>query len=1413
MIIKMLKTVTLLLLVFFSSLALANEATQKKLEPVSLQLKWLHQFQFAGYYAAIEQGFYADEGLDVTIKSLNADRDIVKEVVAGKSQYAIGDTGILMNYADGAPIKALAAIFQHNALVFISKQSSGIVSPYEMAGKRIMFDAESNDIAPLRATLAEARLSSEDYITVKRQFNNQALIDDDVDVMSAYITDQPFDLEQQGIQFNIINPQNYGFDFYGDVLYTSQAEIDNHPGRVDRFRRASLKGWRYALDHPEELIQLIKHQYGSSSSIEHLRYEARETRKLILPEVIPLGSIEVSRLRRLADVYAKTQGIESPSVIDVENFIFDKASPLLLSTQEQAWLDQHPVIRLGIDRDFAPYEWVNQEGEYLGLAADYMRLLESRLGVRFEIIDDKPWHDIQAMAKHGELDLLSCLNSSPERSQYLFFTAPYVNNPMVIINSSRNGYIGTLQNLKGKTVAIEKDYITHENLAADHPEINLLVVGSTFEALNKVNIGEADAYVGDAAYANYAIKQADMLNLQFAGQTNQTNSYRIGINKSHPELHAIINRALNSITAEERQTIENNWLGLNVTSGIQIETVVKVSVGIALLFLLFSHWVYRLRQTTHALQLSQAKLQSILDASPIPHAFNVNQQKITYVNQAFIDTFGYTLQDIPTLDIWRPKAYPDPEYRSWVVKVWHQRFSLTKTNAQKFEPIELNIQCKNGDIRHVLASESAITETSDDTHVVIFYDITDRKLAEEQLRLSGRVFNETHEGIIITDTQIQIVDVNPAFCDISGYSREEVIGKNPQFLNSGKDEATFFENILKQVKTRGHWQGEVWNCKKNGEQYATLLNISALSDEQGKIVHYLALFSDITQSKNQQQTLEMMAHYDVLTQLPNRTLFADRFKLAIAHSKRNDSLLAVVFLDLDNFKPVNDNYGHEVGDQLLVEIAHRIKKNIREEDTASRMGGDEFVLLLNDIQSKQHGEELVSRIHKAISEPYQVGDTTISISASSGITLFPLDNSDADTLLRHADQSMYQAKLAGRNRHHMFDALYDQQVSLQQNQLQSIKTGFEAQQFTLFYQPKINMRTGHVHGAEALIRWLHPERGIVPPLSFLPSLEGTDLEIKVGNWVIDQTLQQLQNWQQQGINLEISVNISSHHLQWDGFYTQLESALASYPQLLPECLQLEILESSVLSDITLISGTLKACRDNLGVRISLDDFGTGYSSLVHLRHLPVNVVKIDQTFVRDLIDDPDDYTIVDGVIGLTQSFHKEVIAEGVETTTHGLMLMLLGCDHAQGYGIARPMPADEFQAWLNDYQVNQDWLDLAKQALSPRQKLLALFAIESTQWLSRLLTILESSPEDIHQWPAISHDKSLYALWLGQALKQQLFMDAWIDQLNEAFKQLHEIGSRAKELFLLGEIEQAQSTIPELQQAYSVIDELLNHAD
>lgn len=568
----------------------------------------------------------------------------------------------------------------------------------------------------------------------------------------------------------------------------------------------------------------------------------------------------------------------------------------------------------------------------------------------------------------------------------------------------------------------------------------------------------------------------------------------------------------------------------------------------------------------------------------------------------------------------------------------------------------------------------------------------ERRASDERQELSARIFNETHEGILITNADGTIIDVNPTFCEITGYSREEAIGQNPRILNSGRQSPDFYTEMWQSIIAQGHWQGELWNRKKNGDLFAEMLSISALKDEYGHTSNYISLFSDITESKKQKEQLELMAHYDVLTHLPNRVLFADRFIQAIAHSKRTETLLVVCFLDLDYFKLVNDTYGHDVGDKLLIEVAKRIKASIREEDTVSRQGGDEFAVLLGDIESLEHCQKMLDRLHFSLAQPYLIDEKLLNISASSGVTLYPLDNADLDTLLRHADQAMYQAKLAGRNDFNLFNADEDQQLIVKHHQLEEIQHALKNGEFRLYYQPKVNMTTGEVFGAEALIRWSHPVKGLIPPLDFLPLIDGTTLEIKIGDWVISEALKQIKLWQQQGLSLEISVNIASYHLQSPSFITQLEAALALHPDIKSKSLQLEILESSALSDLTAISTIIKTCQNDLGVNIALDDFGTGYSSLSHLRYLSADIIKIDQSFVRDMLDDPDDYAIINGVIGLAHAFNREVIAEGVETTEHGLMLLRMGCEQAQGYGIARPMPAGELSGWLDNYQANEEWI-------------------------------------------------------------------------------------------------------------------------
>lgn len=446
-------------------------------------------------------------------------------------------------------------------------------------------------------------------------------------------------------------------------------------------------------------------------------------------------------------------------------------------------------------------------------------------------------------------------------------------------------------------------------------------------------------------------------------------------------------------------------------------------------------------------------------------------------------------------------------------------------------------------------------------------------------------------------------------------------------------------------------------------------------------------------AKNEtEDKLSKMAHFDTLTGLPNRVLFIDRFRRAMASTKRTGSQLAICFLDLDYFKPINDGFGHDIGDQILIQVAQRIKSMIREEDTVSRQGGDEFALLLSNIESVSQYHQRLDRILHAISQDYIIGENTHHISASIGLTLYPFDDSDLDTLLRHADMAMYEAKVAGRNQHRLFSIEQEKQAFDKSHRLGEIKQALANNELSLYYQPKVNMVTGDVFGAEALIRWHHPQKGLVPPMEFLPVIHGNRLELSIGEWVINQALSQIDIWQQNSIKLEVSINISSNHLLSRNFIPQLEKAFKKYPRVEQTSLQLEILESGELGDVQAVSKVIKLCRSSIGVNFALDDFGTGYSSLSHLRNLPINTLKIDQSFIKNMLIDSDDAAIVEGVIGLADAFHREVIAEGVETVEHGLILIKMGCQAAQGYGIAKPMPAGDIAGWLSHYTPNQDWL-------------------------------------------------------------------------------------------------------------------------
>lgn len=603
---------------------------------------------------------------------------------------------------------------------------------------------------------------------------------------------------------------------------------------------------------------------------------------------------------------------------------------------------------------------------------------------------------------------------------------------------------------------------------------------------------------------------------------------------------------------------------------------------------------------------------------------------------------------------------------------------------------------KTGDWVHLEAIGQNFLHTPAVSAIVLSVrDITARKRTEDQLRQAASVFEHANEGILITDPEGVILDVNAAFSRITGYRREEALGRTPRILNSGRQNEAFYAAMWQQLLREGTWSGELWNRRKSGEIYAELLTISAVRAPDGCVQRYVALFTDISAQKAHQRQLEQIAHYDALTGLPNRMLLADRLNKAMTQVRRPSQQIAVVYLDLDGFKGINDVHGHATGDRLLVAIAGRLRDALREGDTLARIGGDEFVAVLVDLRSAELCLPLLHRLLEAAAEPVCQDGRLLQVSASLGVTFYPqLENIEADQLLRQADQAMYQAKLAGKNRYHLFDTAHDRDLRGRHESLERIREGLIGGEFVLYYQPKVNLRRGRVIGAEALVRWLHPERGLLTPGAFLPLLDHHPLMIELGDWVLETALAQIANWRGMGLALPVSVNIDPLQLARVDFIDKLHTALARHPTVQAGDLELEVLETSALEDITHISGIIDACQA-LGIRFALDDFGTGYSSLAYLKRLPVETLKIDQSFVHDMLDDPDDLAILQGVIGLADVFRRQVIAEGVETEAHGEVLLRLGCELGQGYAIARPMPAERIPAWLTQWRPPASWVAAA----------------------------------------------------------------------------------------------------------------------
>ena len=655
----------------------------------------------------------------------------------------------------------------------------------------------------------------------------------------------------------------------------------------------------------------------------------------------------------------------------------------------------------------------------------------------------------------------------------------------------------------------------------------------------------------------------------------------------------------------------------------------------------------------------------------------VEEGKWTYVNPKFAAIFGYSTEELVSQPIEKVIYKDDIDLVRYNL---NQRLNGDIRGIQyKFRGVKKDGTLITVEVlgnRYKNADKTAIFGT--------LVDITEANKATEKLRMASKVFENTIEGVAVTDRDGEIQWVNPAFTVITGYNSDEAIGKNPRILRSEKHNTEFYEEMWRSLIEVGQWQGEIWNRRKNGETYPEWLTISAIKDEDGKTAQYVSVFNDISERVKREEHIKYQAYHDALTKLPNRYLLYDRLKMMISHANRNKEKLAVMLLDLDRFKRINDTMGHPAGDLLLQEVATRLKDSLRDGDTVSRLGGDEFCIILEDIKSIENVLKVSQKIFKAFSKPFVLRNHELYVTTSIGVSIFPNDGDDVETLIKNADTAMYEAKAQGRNNVRLYTASMNDEALERLAIENEIIKGLEKNEFVVYYQPQLNLSTGRITGAEALVRWQHPELGFLLPGKFISIAEETGLIELLGNWVLNTSCFQNQLWQDNGFSpISISVNLSAIQFQQQALIKSLNNTLKK-SGLLPKYLDLEITESSAIQDPEFAITMLKELKKS-GIQLSMDDFGTGYSSLALLNRLPIDRLKIDRSFISNIVNDNEKQAIVAAIIAMAKSLRLKVVAEGVETKEQMAYLKSLNCDEIQGYFISPPVKAEDFEVLLKKY--------------------------------------------------------------------------------------------------------------------------------
>ncbi|MBB5016912.1 diguanylate cyclase (GGDEF)-like protein/PAS domain S-box-containing protein [Chitinivorax tropicus] len=682
----------------------------------------------------------------------------------------------------------------------------------------------------------------------------------------------------------------------------------------------------------------------------------------------------------------------------------------------------------------------------------------------------------------------------------------------------------------------------------------------------------------------------------------------------------------------------------------------------------------------------EQRLSAMFELSPLGMARNTLDGRYVEANPALLNMVGYPLAELNRLSYW---DLTPPRYASLDQ---HQAKLLIQQG--RYGPYEKEYIHHNGQLIPVRLNGMLITGGEGERYVwSIIENITDQRHAEEEMQLASLVYTNSNEAMSVSDAKNAILAINPAFTRLTGYQRDEIVGGNTRLLRSDRHDERFYQEMSDAIRLNGQWQGEIWVKRKSGEDFVAWLGVNTILNEDGTVHRRVAQFQDISEKKKSEELIWQQANFDPLTGLPNRHMFHDRLQQEIKKSHRTGLSLALIFLDLDHFKAVNDTLGHAMGDQLLKDVASRLTATVRESDTVVRLGGDEFTLILSELEDTHIAERVARDLLARLVEPFQLGDDLTYISASIGITFYPDDATDVDSLIKHADQAMYAAKQRGRNRYNFFTPSMQESVEKRMRLANELRIAISGEQFTLYYQPIVELSSGRIQKAEALIRWVHPKHGRISPADFIPIAEETGLINEIGNWVFLEAARQVKIWRERyQPDMQISVNKSPIQFRSEAHHESVWIDHLKSLNLPGHCMVVEITEGLLMDAGEAVSRRLLAFRD-AGIQVALDDFGTGYSSLSYLKKFDIDYLKIDQSFVRNLTPDSPDLALCEAIIVMAHKLGIKVVAEGVETEQQRNLLIGAQCDYAQGYWYSRPVPATEF-----DLLLQQNPLSVARPA-------------------------------------------------------------------------------------------------------------------